>query len=176
MTGSEILNYIETRIGRSIDSDLVLEAINEALDTIGELGLLYATTDLTVEDTNLWYSMPDDYTTIEKVIKFEDKEYIYTRWEHRTGEIRFYDQGEYRIVATKMPEHLSLISDNFMDLHKLYHNAVKYYALAWVKENDDFSDPAAEKLYARFQNNVKRAAQTLSRSKPPSKVQVKRHA
>ncbi|MFW6122253.1 MAG: hypothetical protein ACOC80_15325, partial [Petrotogales bacterium] len=103
-------------------------------------------------------------------------EYIYQRWEFRNGSIKFFDKGEYEIVARKMPKHLEEISDSFEDIHRFYYNSLKYYALAWIKENDDFEDPAAQALYERFTEKVKRSANKLLSTKPPSKVRVIRHA
>jgi hypothetical protein len=177
MTGTEIQSYVDERMGITVTSDLVLEAINEGLDEIGDLGLLYVTTDVTVSDISQWYSLEDDYTGIEKVLKIdEEKNYIYQRWEYRNGDIKFFDKGDFTIVARKMPEHLTSISDSFIDLHRLYHNGLKYYALAWMKENDDFEDPAVQILYKKFESKVKRAAQTLISTKSPAKVRVVRHA
>jgi hypothetical protein len=177
MTGAEIQNYIEKRIGRSVDPDNVLEAINECLDEIGDMSLLYTTASVNVSDIEQWYALEDDYTKVEKVIiHVDDKDYIYQRWEYRNGSIRMFDEGEYTIVARKMPEHLTEIADSFTDIHRLYHNAIKFYALAWILENDKFDDPAADKYYKRFESKVTRAANTLLSTKPPSKVTVIRHA
>ena len=175
MTGTEIQRYVEGRLGQTVDPDEVLEAINEGLDEIGGMGLLYATANVTVTDTAQWYSLEPDYTQVKKVIKKEDgKEYIYQRWEYRNGDIRFFDAGEYIIVARKLPEHLSNIADTFTDLHRVYYNALKFYALAWVRENSDPESKAAQVLYERFENNVMRAAQTLLSTKAPAKVRVLR--
>lgn len=177
MTGEDIQSYVETRTGRTIERDLILEAINEGLDEIGDMALLYDTATVDISEIEQWYSLPDDFTYVEKVLKIEDdEEYIYQRWEFRNGSIKFFDKGEYEIVARKMPKHLEEISDSFEDIHRFYYNSLKYYALAWIKENDDFEDPAAQALYERFTEKVKRSANKLLSTKPPSKVRVIRHA
>lgn len=180
MTGTEIQSYVESRIGRQVDSDDVLEAINEGLNEIGDMGLLYATIDVSVSDTSQWYNMPVEpapYTQIIHIIKKENnKEYYYQRWEYRNGSIRFFDEGDYTIVARKMPEHLNNISDSFTSLHRLYYNAIKFYALSWIRENDDIEDTGAQLLRQRFEESVARAATTLVSTKSPAKVKVIRHA
>lgn len=175
MTGTEIQRYVEGRLGQTVDSEDILEAINEGLDEIGGMGLLYVTTTIPVTDTTQWYSLESDYTQVKKVIKKEDgKEYIYQRWEYRNGDIRLFDNGEYVVVARKLPKHLSDIADEFTFLHRLYYNALKFYALAWVRENSDPESKPAQLLYERFESNVMRAAQTLLSTKAPAKVRVLR--
>lgn len=175
MTGTEILSYIEERMGIPIDPDKCLMAINEAIDMLGDLGLLYDTIEgIEVTDTNKWYNLPPDFTYIQQVMTSKNE--LYLRWDYRNGQINFADPNTYTIVARKMGEHLENISDSFTDLHRLYHNAIKFYALAWFKENDDDFDEAAEKYYGRFESTAQQAMQTLLRTKAPMSWKVIRHA
>lgn len=180
MTGSEIQKYVETRLGTTVEPDLVLEAINEGLNELGDMGLLYDTIPVSVDDTTQWYNLPlepSPYTQVKHVIKNDNgKEFYYYRWEYRNGNIRFFDTGEYTVVCRKMAEHLDNIADSLAELHPLYHNAIKFYALAWVRENYDYEDPGAQIMYQRFKESVARAAQTLISTKSPSKVRVMRRA
>jgi len=174
MTGSDIQDYIETRLGRTVSSDDVLEAINEGLDEIGELGNVYGTIDVSVSDTEQWYSLPADYTNVTKIYKQTDYDDILYNWDYRGGSVNIDKEGDWRIEAEKIPTHLSTIGDSFVDLHRLYHNAIKYYALAWIKENDDPDDPTAQKLYQKFRRKVQRANATTSNSSPPGSFEVDR--
>lgn len=180
ITGTEIQSYIETRLGITVNSDLVLEAINECLNEIGDAGLLYDTIDLTVTDTEERYNLPlepSPYTKVQLVLKLVDgEEYIYQRWDYRNGSIRIFDEGDYTIVCRKMAEPISNIADTITGLHRLYNNAIKYYTLAWIRENDNIEDVGAQVLYQRFEKSVARAAQTLANTKAPTKVRVIRHA
>jgi len=67
MTGTEIQHYVETRMGIEVDLDEVLMAINEAIDMLGDTGLLYDTIDVEVTDAGQWYNLPDDFTYVQKV-------------------------------------------------------------------------------------------------------------
>ncbi len=148
-------------------------AINEAMFEIGDLGLLYDTISVEVDDTSQWYSLPDDYTFVEKIIYHEgSKEYLYHNFTWRSGSISFRDEGEFTIVARKMPGEIEVMGEPLTEVHQLYHNAIKFYALAWMKENDDFEDETAYMLYEKFERGVSQAAKTLMRSKVPSKVKV----
>ena len=58
----------------------------------------------------------------------------------------------------------------------MYNNAIKYYVIAWIRENEDLDDQTSEKYYQKFKKKVARAAKTLISTKSPAKVQVIRHA
>ena len=177
MLGTDIQIYVEKRLGRTFEQDMILEAINECLDEIGDLSLLYATSDVTVVDIKQWYALPESYSKVEKVIKYEGEcEYIYEGWEYRNGNIRIFDTGDFRIVARKIPDYLTEISDTFVELHRSYNNAIRYYVLAWVRENEDLDDQISEKYYQKFTEKVQRAASSLISTKSPAKVQVIRRA
>lgn len=175
LTGVEIQNYAETRLGRELDADLMLMAINEAAQEIGDLGLLYDTIEVEVDDTEQRYNMPDNYTFVEQVLYHRSGEkYLYHHYNWRTGSISFSDKGEYTIIARKMPESIEVLSEPLTQIHPLYHNAIKFYALAWFKENDDYSSQEAERLYQKFQERVRMAMNRLLRSKSPTSWQVVR--
>lgn len=175
MTGSEVQLYVEKRLGIEVDSSEVLMAINEAIDMLGDMGLLYDTiNDIEITDTSKWYNLPPDFTFVEKVLTSKGE--LYLRWNYRNGQINFADPNTYQIIARKMGKHLENIADSFTDIHRLYHNAIKFYALAWLKENDDDNDVAVEKYYNRFVTTAQQATQTLLRSKAPSSWRVIRHA
>ena len=177
MTGTEIQSYVESRLGRTFSPDDILLAINECLDEIADLSLLYATIDLDVTDGTQWYSLPEDFSTIEHLIIYEnDKEYFYEGWIYRNGSIRIPDAGKFKIVARKMPDYLNDIAEPINNLHRMYNNAVKYYVLGWIRENEDLDDQISEKYYQKFTEKVQRAASTLISVKSPAKVQVIRRA
>lgn len=178
MTGTEIQSYIEARMGTQVESDLVIMAINEAIDMLGDDTLLYDTIeDFNVSNSSQWYSLPPDYTVVKKVTTTNDdgKEVLYMKWNYRNGEISFNDEKTYTITARKLSHHISDIADD-LGLHRLYDNAIKFYALAWFKENDDDNDQAVTKYYERFNTAAQKAANTLIRTKAPRNVRVIRHA
>lgn len=173
LTGTQILDYIETRLGRNVDEEKVLMAINEAIMEIGDMGLLYDIAEVEVDDTDQWYNMPEDYTYVEKIIYHESStDYLYHNFTWKTGAISFDDEGKFTVVARKMPEEIELLAEPITAVHPLYHNAIKFYSLAWMKENDDFEDQTAHLLYEKFEKGVARAADTLLRSKVPTEIKV----
>jgi len=173
LSGSDIQDYVETRLGREVDQKKILTAINEAAIEIGDLGLLYDTISVKVDDISQWYNLPNDYTFVEQVIfKRGSTDYLYHDYTWRTGSISFGDEGEFTIVARKLPEKIDLLGEPITELHPLYHNAIKFYVLGWIKENNDYSSQEAEKLYQKFEERVIRARNTLIRSKSPSTWQV----
>lgn len=172
MTGTEILKYIETRVGRTVEPDHVLMAINEAMNEVGDMGLLYDSTEAVVTDTGEWFALPDDYTSV-KSVSIEGK--LYLDWQYVNGRIKFNDTGTFAIIARKMAPVFSSIADT-LPLHRLYHNGIQFYALAWIRENDDALDQAAQLYHQKFVNSVQSAAQTLIGTKPPMQWTVIRHA
>lgn len=174
LTGTKIKNYVENRLGRPVSDDNILLAINEGIREIGDKGLLYDTIEVTVTDTNSWFNMPSDYSFVEQVIWHRNVDYLYENYQWRSGQISFRERGEFTVIARKMPAEVETITEPFVRLHKLYHNILKFYALGWFLENDDITDPGAEKMYNRFRTGAKRAMKTLVRSKAPTSWKVKR--
>lgn len=176
MTGTDLQHYVESRLGRTFEPDEILEAINECIDEIGDMNLLYATIDISVDDTDQWYNLPDDYTKVVKVIKYKhSKEYIYEKWQYRNGKIRIPEGGTYKIVARKLPEYLENIAEPLNNIHRLYNNAFKYYVLGWIRENEDLDDQTAKVMFERFREKTQRAATTLISTKSPAQWKVIRH-
>lgn len=179
MTGSDIKTYVENRLGTTEDASDIIEAVNEAINTIGDMSLLYGTITITVTDSATWYDMPSDFTSIKHVlVEAEDNDELelYFNWEYRSdGSIKFFDEETFTIVARKMATEITDITDT-ISIHRLYENAIKYYALAWCKENYNFEDAAAQMFYGRFERAVTRAANTLLGTKPATSVTVIRHA
>lgn len=177
MTGTEIQSYVESRLGRTFSSADILLAVNECMDEIADLALLYGTIELSVDDGTQWYSLPDDFSKIEHIIIYESgKEYYYEGWIYRNGSIRIPDVGQYKIISRKIPEYLTDIAQSFNNIHRMYNNAIKYYTIAWIRENEDLDDQTSEKYYQKFKEKVARTAKTLISTKSPAKVQVIRHA
>lgn len=172
MTGSEILSYIETRVGREVSPDHVLIAINEALNEIGDMGLLYDTTEAVVTNTKEWFALPEDFTMV-KTVMLQGRWYL--DWQYVNGKIKFDDVGVFTIIARKMAPTMNNIAEN-LPLHRLYHNGIQFYALGWVYENDNPNDMSAERAYQKFVNSVSGAAKTLIGTKPPMSWTVIRHA
>ena len=177
MTGTEIQSYVESRLGRTLSPDDILLAINECLDEIADLALLYATIDLDVTDGTQWYELPEDFSTIEHLIIYDSEgEHFYEGWIYRNGSIRIPDAGSFKIVARKMPDYITDIAEPINNLHRMYNNAIKYYVLGWIRENEDLDDQISEKYYQKFTEKVQRAASSLISTKSPAKVQVIRRA
>ncbi len=165
MIGSEILAYCELRLGVKVEPDHVISAINEALNELGDLGLVYDNCEVIVDDVMTHYALPDDYTHVKKVL-LKANEYIYLNWEYIDGKIRFRDAGEYKVIARRMPSHIQQITDT-LPIHQLYENGIKFYALAWLKENNDAEDPSVQRLYTHFNHSATNAANTLQKTKSP---------
>lgn len=165
MIGSEILAYCELRLGIRVEPDHVISAINEALNELGDMGLVYDTCEVLVEDVMVYFALPEDYTHVKKVL-VKPSENLYLNWSYIDGRIRFRDAGEYKIIARRMPSLIQQIADS-LPVHQLYHNAIKFYALAWLKENNDAEDISVQRLYDRFAQSASNAANTLQKTKSP---------
>lgn len=177
MTGVDVQSYVESRLGTDVEPDQIIEAVNECLGFLGDDSLVYDTIEITDCDPSTSYSLPEDFTFVEKVLMEDNVQWL--GWAYRTGEIRFSEEAEgedFTIVARRIPEEIDDISDTIPDIHRLYHLSIKLYAYAWIQETENPAEEIADKFYQKSMEMAQKAAQTLLRTKEPAEVTVIRHA
>jgi len=176
MTGSDVQGFIEMLLGRTVDSDLILTAINDSMKEMGKMSMLYGTITVNVTDDDEEYSLPSTFTHLEKVEKIvDDKEYIYEDYTYRNGIIEFNDEGDFYIVSKRLPEEISVLAD-IIPLHTLYDMAIKWFALYYTRLSEDMDDQTAQRLYKEFTEKVIRAKNTLIGTKEIAQFGVIRSA
>lgn len=174
MTGSELKAQAEKYLSSTIDDADALQAINEALLWMGDLGLIYGT--ITVSATaGTFYTLPDELTKIIRVEDIDNNVYYYN-YRLRGNDIAFKDAGNYLILARKMSAGLSLIDDE-IDVHPALQRCIIDYVRAFVKLKDDDTNPDGLRLMAKFERDVQIMSNMLKdgRNRGPEQVRVMRH-
>ena len=169
LTGLEIKSLVEKYVDITIDSDDALEVINEAMDKIGDLGLVYGQVTL-VAEADTPYRMPADATIVTVIL--EDGETA-DGWTFRGGAIRFARAGTYTIIARRNPEHIELIEEE-LDLHPSYQRSVVTYLRGWFKLKDDDESPDGHRLMQQFRAEVDHTFALLRRQYSPKTIKVVR--
>lgn len=177
MTGSDVQGFVEMLLGRTVDDNLIITAINDSMQEMGDMNMYYGTIDVNdVTNEDQEYSLPDDFTMIELIKKLEDdKEYIFEDYEYRNGIVTFNAEGDFTIIARRIPDEISVLGDTITGLHKLYNMAVKWYALYYTRLSEDMDDQTAQRLYNQFKEKVIRAKRTLIGTKEIAQFDVIRH-
>ena len=102
MTGSEIRHAVETYVGKSIDADIMLVAINEAIRKIGDMGLLYGEITVSDAETGKAYYLPNDLLHVFAV--FDQQGQAYEGWRVTGDQITFEIRNLYNICKKTRDE------------------------------------------------------------------------
>lgn len=173
ITGDEVKSQVDDRIGIDTNPDNIIVAVNRALNRIGDYALINDNAVIEEADPDVWYSMPDDFTRVEKVVLKDDPDTIYTDYEYENGNIKFRDSDDYNIYARKMPSKISELTD-VIKVHRLFENCIVDYVVSYIKMNDDPEDPDATRLQKKFDKDIMRIYKTLTKSSEPKTVKVVR--
>jgi len=175
MTGTEVKNKVERYINTTCDEDLILDAIEDAINWLGSMGYIIDTVLLEGVEADEFYELPSDLIKVLKVEKPDDKEYYYDYL--IDGDlIRFADDGKYRIFAQKNPSMISAIGDE-LNMHPMLENCIVTYAKGFIKVTIDDSSQDGHRLLQKFEKDSLKAYLTLKRNqKTPANFSVIRHA
>ena len=175
MTGNDIKSKISRYVGKEPDDDIVLDAIEDAINKLGNMGYIIDTIAFEGAEKNEFYKLPKDLIRIVKVEKLNEDKY-YLNYLVDGIRIRFGDDGDYRIFAEKHPQQLDSLNDE-IEMHPMLQNCVKNYAIGYVKVSIDDTSEDGHRLKEQFMQYAERAYRTLKRNeKTPSKIRVERNA
>ena len=161
MNVAQMRQSAEKYCGTAIEDDILLTAVNEALESIGDLGLIFDEKELLLSVAGTWYELPDTTTNIVNVFK-EGKPY--SQWQTRGYEIKFADAGDYVVTLQKMPEYVEVGAD-IPECHLLFHKAIVTYLRAFIKLTKDDSSQDGHKLMDLFYKEVERISAILQRNR-----------
>lgn len=176
MTGQEIKERVEKYIDDEIETSLALEAINEAIDLIGDKSLIFETVAYSA-DANTWYLLPVDATMVTTVTKSESNNLFspYDGYKLEGKNILFLDEGTFNIHYRRLPFGIAKLSDT-PEIHKAFHQCLVTYLKAWIKLQEDDESLPGSVLMQQFDRDVQLISNNLKRSKNPVQWQVVRHA
>ncbi len=171
MTVAQITQVAELYCGRNIENDIALQAINQALMTIGDLGLVMDTEEYLNSVANRWEDLPDSTTgivTVEELVNIADpgdpaelEVRPFMKWKVRTGEILFQEDGDFQVVYRRMPAKVVSISE-VPDAHPIFHRPVALYLQSFVKTMRDDNNPDGHKLMEMFYAEIQRSGDVVS--------------
>lgn len=143
----------EMYCGVAIADDILLDVVNEALETIGDLAFIDEEIEITAPDDS-WVELPETTTKIINVMK-GDK--TYQQWQTRGYSIKFVEPGTYTVTVQRMPNKVEIITD-IPECHILFHKAIVTYLRGFVKLTKDDNNQDGHKLIEQFNSEIGRVA------------------
>lgn len=169
MTGNEIRNAAEVYLGKNISNDSALIGINEALNKIGEMGLLYGKIRVNAQAGES-YSLPKDALHVFSVSDLNGVNY--ENWSLVGEEIRFADSGEYIISARKLSKKLENLSEE-PDIHRVFHQSLVEYLREFASQSfAEFGEKNPD--FTMFETSANKAFSFLRRQRQPRQIKVVR--
>ncbi len=173
MTGAEIRRATEIYVGKSIEADMALIGINEAMQKIGDMGLLYGEVTISDAKAGKSYLLPKNFI---HVFYITDKEGApYSGYTLMGNKIIFKDEGSYVVYARRLAERLESL-DEEPEIHQAYHSSLVEYLRRFVLEATSKEPQNKIGYYESFERNVLGVYQMLSRRRVPKQIEVIRHA
>lgn len=174
MTGSDIKNKVERYLDMNLKEQLILDAIEEAINWLGNKNYLITSTTETAEADAIT-SLPDDFIRVIKVEVPADNKYYYN-WIIDGTDIRFKDADTYKIYYEKHPTLISSIGDE-LSMHQMLQACILTYTKGFVMTVRGNNPEMGFNLIKKFERDSVIAYETLKRGqKQPSRVRVIRHA
>lgn len=171
MTGSEIRHAVETYVGKSVDADIMLVAINEAIRKIGDMGLLYGEITVSEAEAGKAYYLPNDLLHVFAV--FDQQGQAYEGWRVTGDQITFENPGTYTISARKLGKKMVSLSEE-VDIHEAYHSAIVDYVRRFVMEAKSGDLNHKTMRFDRFEADVINTFRFLRRQRQPRVIKVVR--
>lgn len=160
MTGQQIRSAGQTYARRTVSEETAVLILNEALDQLLDLGLIYATVEVSAT-AKTWYDLPDDATFIVYVTT--PKGDYYTGWEAIGNQIRFLTGGNFCITARRLPKHLESIVE-IPEVHPMFHTVLVDYFKGYLKLQVNDESPDGLRLMQKFEEKVQRIFNILRRN------------
>lgn len=169
MTGAEIRRSAEVYVGKSIETDMALLGINEAMRKIGDMGLLYG--EITVNNAlaDEIYLLPKDLVHLFVIVDSEGN--AYSNYVIMGDRIIFKDSGSYVIHARKLADKLENLEDE-PNIHEAYHGSLVEYLRRFVIEATSGEPKEKVGYYEVFERDVVNVFQMLRRRRVPKKIEV----
>lgn len=173
MTGQDIIEKTKRYISREPDTDLVIDAIQSAINWLGNKGYIIDKIDIEAEPDG-FYEFPEDIIRVIKVEIPAENKYYYS-YIIDGNLIRFQDKNEYRIFAEKHPFKYQNRHEE-IPMHPMLQGCVEDYVKGYCKLSIDDTSQDGHRLIQEFKENSAKAYQVLKRGqKTPAKVRVQRH-
>lgn len=158
VTEDQVREIADDYLGTTVAEEDLLHYVNAALNELGDMALLMATTQLAYTDTGVWQDLPAGLTKIEDVRDSDGNRY--RNFVVRNGKIQFGDTGTYSIAYRYIAPHLDDF-DSDIPIHRAYLTALASYAIAQQKLRDDDNSPDGLRHVEKFKQDADKAFRTL---------------
>lgn len=173
MTGREIVNAAEVYVGKSIETNMALIAINEAMRVIADMGLVYGTISLNGAKSGEWKKLPNNLTHVLRV--YDNEGNTFEGWEEIGGAIRVFSDGDFTIQARKIPNKMIDLGET-PDINDGFHTSIVRFVREFALQAKA-EDPAYKfHNFDAFKEEVMKTNRYLNRRRNPKQIRVIRHA
>lgn len=174
MTGNEIKDKIERFFDIKVNSKLIIDGIQEAINWLGNMGYIIDTILLEAEEET-FIGLPVNLIRIIKVENLDENEYCYD-YKVDGDLIRFKEEGNYRIFAERHPSEITSL-DEELSMHSMLSNCILTYVKGFIKLSNDDENKVGWEYIKKFQQDSIKAYQLLKRNQSnPTKWKVIKHA
>lgn len=167
MTGQEIIEAAMRQTGEFIDTPEGLTCINEALDRIGDMALVYDSCTIVAELPGIPYDLPPDMTRVTSVLDARGQ--VCDAYRVEGNQISFGHPGSYTVRYRRLPRHLSVLTE-IPEVHLSQHGNLITYVKAWMLLREDDESPRGLQLEQKFDQDVQRTFLLQLRNKRYSDV------
>lgn len=157
MNLAQIRQSAEMYCGVAIEDDMLLQAVNEALEQIGDLAFIDEEVEVTAIDAD-WNDLPEGTTSI---INVTQNAAPYQQWQTRGYKIKFVEPGTYIVALQRMPNKVESVTET-PECHPLFHQAIGTYLRSFVKLTKDDTNQDGHNLKQEFKEQVARAAKIIT--------------
>lgn len=174
MNPKQIKERVERYTDMTFKDELILDFINEAVNKLGAKNYLIDTINMEFEGKD-FYELPKEWI---RVIKVEDidKEVYYYNFLIDGNQIRFKDEGNYRIFAERHPFVVDDMNED-LPMHRMLAECIITYVKASIRMRNSEQNEAGWRQREEFWKESELAYRTLKRGQDnPVKWVVRRKA
>lgn len=158
----QIIDRAASYCDDSITNTLGILAVNEALDKLGDMGLVYDSTIVTAASDDAWVDLPATLTSLVSITDSEGK--AVNSYVQRGMQLRLPIAGDYIIGYRKHPDHIANEKDT-PPVHQSYHDVLCTYLKGWWKLRDDEDSADGLRMMQKFEADAGRVFSILRRQR-----------
>jgi hypothetical protein len=159
MTGTEICAAAAAYIDDEIDDTDALIAINEAMDRLGDMALVYDSASVTLPAC-AWTALENEFASI---VELTDSDGIkYNNYRVIGNEIKTSKADTFTVRYRRMPHRLTALAET-PELHTAFHPVLVIYLKSWARLKLDSQDEDGLALKQEFFAEAKRVSETVLR-------------
>jgi hypothetical protein len=159
MTGAEIQAAAAAYIDEDIAEADALIAINEAMDKLGDLALVYDSKDVALP-ASTWTALVDEFASI---VELTDSSGVrYNNYRVLGNEIKTSKADTFTIRFRRMPVRIAALTAT-PELHSAFHPVLVLYLKSWARLKTDPQDADGQALKQEFFAEAKRVSETVLR-------------